>query len=427
MKKMIILFGSLLLIFPVTAQELKYMRLDSCYAVAERNHPLTGNTILLDKSLEQRIKEINTAWYPQLNLNAQASWQSDVTTVDIDMPEEIPFSIDFPDVSKDQYKLSADISQMIWDGGRLKAGKEAEKTAIAAEKQAVKVDLYGLRQRINDLYFHILLLQKQQDILELKKYSLRDRILELEHAVEAGVVLPENLKEMRAAMLSVKQQIIEKEADRKAARQILAELIGEEIPELAEFLIPAPDFEPTQDFARPELEYLNLQIQSLDARKSVVRKNRMPQLAAFSQLGYGRPGLNMLSDEFESFAIVGVRMSWKPWDWNRCEKQARQIGLQAARIQNQKQSLLKNWEQAALKEIENIEKFTTLLKSDEEIVSLRNDIAKSSESKLKNGQITSADYVENLNLKIQAEMNMELHQLLKAKAIVNYLTIKGNN
>jgi len=65
------------------------------------------------------IDNIKTLLFPQITINGQVTYQSDVTGLTI--PNNL-FKID--PLSKDQYKATAEIQQTLYDGGLNKKNRE---------------------------------------------------------------------------------------------------------------------------------------------------------------------------------------------------------------------------------------------------------------------------------------------------------------
>src|SRR5689334_10540852 len=85
---------------------------------ARKNYPSLKQRNLISQSAGLNVSNLNKNYLPQVSLNGQASYQSDVTKIDVDVPG---FKFDAP--AKDQYKVTADVNQLIFDGGATKNQK----------------------------------------------------------------------------------------------------------------------------------------------------------------------------------------------------------------------------------------------------------------------------------------------------------------
>ncbi|MEA3446833.1 MAG: TolC family protein [Bacteroidota bacterium] len=422
MKKLKILMLFILLSLAVQAQD--FITIDTCYNRLEKNYPTMKNPALISEAVSIKMKSLNTNYLPQLNIGGQATWQSDVTKLEIDNPM---FDFETPDISKDQYKLYAELSQVIWDGGATSVAKEIEDIAGRIEKQQIYVDLYALRQQVNALYFSVLMLQEQINVFEIQKAGIEDKLKEIRVAVENDMILPASEKELEVTKMSIEQQIYEAEQTRKTALLMLELLTGSEIPELTQFLLPACDLSLQKGIGRPEIDAFALQKQRLEVQKEMLTTQRYPQFAAFGQAGYGRPGLNMLSDDFEPFAIVGVKFSWSPWHWNNIQHKKQMLDLSVQQLNNKEEAFRQSIQTQAEQYLNDVHVNEEMMSRDEAIIGLRSDIRETKESQFVQGSITASEYLEAVNQETAAKVQQEIHRIKKSKAIIQYLTVTGKN
>ena len=149
MKKILLLF-SFFSSTALLAQQPDTINLDYCQQLAMDNYPLIKQKDLLSEASALKIKNLNTAYLPQISLNGQATYQSAVTEI----PQISPL-FDFPSMSQDQYKITLDVNQMIWDGGATAAQKKLETSNLKAEQFNTDVEIAKIKDRINLIYLHI--------------------------------------------------------------------------------------------------------------------------------------------------------------------------------------------------------------------------------------------------------------------------------
>jgi outer membrane protein TolC len=155
-KNLFILFAFV----PILTFAQQTLTLEECYALAEKNYPLAKQTALLDERTKSEIKVLEKEKLPKLDLNAQATYQSDV----IEFPLEIPNSTVEPP-NNDQYRATIDANQLIYNGGSIAAKTRLKSAELATQQQQVAVNLYTLKSRINQNYFSVLLFQEQEKLL----------------------------------------------------------------------------------------------------------------------------------------------------------------------------------------------------------------------------------------------------------------------
>ena len=395
---------------------------DYCQQTARAHYPLQRNAQLLESAADLKLKNLSSQWLPQLAINGQSTYQSDVTSLPISIP-----GMSIPEPDQDATKLTLDLSSTLYDGGAIRRQKQLEQAGLLADQQSLEVELYKLRERIDQLYFSALLLQENKKLLAMKSNEIKARIKVVESGVRNGVSLQSNADVLSAGLIELELQMLELDHGKQAAFDMLAEFLGQAIPAGSLLEIPAGEVTARpMDIRRPELKLLALQSAKLDASKALLKARTNPRLMAFGQLGYGKPGLNMLANDFDTFYVLGLRFSWTPWDWHQTQNERHWIGLQQNMVTVQQETLEQNIRILLKKDLSEISKYEALIHKDDEIIALRSRITQTFSSQLENGVVTATDYLAELNAETQARLNQQLHVIQLAKARSNYQFDSGN-
>ncbi|GET23671.1 TolC family protein [Prolixibacter denitrificans] len=412
----------ILLILPVQMAfgQVGQVTLEECYKQARENYPKLSDLDREQQMNDLKTKNLDANWLPTVNLNGQATYQSDVTSVSVSLP-----GINIPTPSKDQYKVYIDLHQNIYDGGLTKAQKEVDAANLAADQQKLEVEMYSLNDRVNQLYFGIILMQKSHKVLELKKENISERLRVLESGLKNGMVQARNVETLRAEKILTDQQIEEVDAKRMAAVKSLAVLTGLSIGGNTQFQAPVIA-QKNEEWQRPELKLYNRMENTIDKSAELISKTRNPKVFGFGQVGYGKPGLNMLKSEFSSYYLVGVGVKWNIFDWKQSRRKREVLDIQKQMVNSSRETFKQNVNMALVQSSENIQKLESLINTDQKLVSIRDKVAAQSASQLENGVITSADYVTDLNAEIQARINLESRKVQYLQAVANYNTLTGN-
>jgi len=420
MKPKILLLISVLLISTAISQET--VTLEVCNIKAMENYPLSRQNELLPESHDLRIKNLNKNFFPQMNIYGQAHYQSEVTEVPIHVP-----GINIPTVSKDQYKLYFDVNQTIYDGSTTSRQKGMEDISLKIEQKSLEVELYKLKERINQVYFSILLFKEKAKILDLHLSTLTSKLKDVESSVRNGTMLSSNQDILQAEIIKADQAIAENRISTSAGIGILHELTGLTLNDETVFLLPEVIVDPnTYINNRPEYSLFSLQQEKISASKKLTGSSLLPRLSAFGQAGYGKPGFDMLKDEFDDFYMIGARLNWKPWDWNLSRKQQEVLDLQNEIIITQKETFDKNVRIDLENKIADIRKAEELIGRDRELIELREKISKSVSSQLDHGIITSSQYLTEINAEASARLDLESHKIQLIKAKLDYQATLGN-
>jgi outer membrane protein TolC len=177
---------------------------------------------------------------------------------------------------------------------------------------------------------------------------------------------------------------------------------------------------------RPEHQLFDLKKASMEAGKELAARKRMPVLYAYGQTGYGKPGYNMLSGEWDFYYMVGAGLRWNIWDWDKSGRERQLLEQQQLILENQRSSFDKELEALRVQEAANIKQYKKSMLLEEEVLRLREEISSDAALKLENGTITATDYITELNKESISRINLAMHQVNLMKSYANYLNILGN-
>jgi len=420
MKTLKLLFFTLLLpVHLLMAQEA--VTLEQCQAWARENHPVLKQLDLYRQILDLKNENNATNFLPQVNLNGQATYQSAVTKIAIPLP-----NIKIPTVDKDQYKFYLDFKQTIWDGGLSKAKELINQAENAGNLQQTEVELYQVKEKVNQFFFTSFLIQENLKILEKKTETLAERRKILESAVNNGMVLSSELDQLLAEIIKTEQLTIELKSNNETILYALSILTGKTTGPLNNLTLPEEATVFDLPVKRPELDLFSKQNELLNANSEILQKQRNPKLFGFGQAGYGKPGLNMLNNKFDTYYLVGLGFSWNVLDWKTTSRQKQMIKLQQDIIQTKQESFVQNIDLASDQQTRQINQISELLKTDQELITIRERITKTSASKLENGTITMADYLQDLNAETTARLMLETRKIQLKEAQIKLENIRGN-
>jgi outer membrane protein TolC len=403
------------------AQDTATLTLDSAYRLAQENYPLIRQKNLVRQTAALTIENIGKGYLPQLNIAGQVTYQSEVTSVPVKIP-----GIDIESPSKDQYKITAELSQLLYDGGATAAQKNVQQVNALVEEQRAEVDLYKVKDRINQLYLGILLLDEQIKQVELIKNDIRLGIKRVEAQVQNGTAFRSNQLMLEAELLKNDQRTIELRANRKGLVDVLSLFINRPLPENVKLETPSPEPEMRSVVNRPELQLFHYQDSLLQTQRELVNAKNRPRTSLFVQGGYGRPGLNMLKNEFDLFYIAGLRLNWSLGNLYTSKREKEILSVNQRMIDVQKDVFLLNTHTQLKQQEAELEKLQQLIESDEKIIGIRAQVKEAANAQLANGVITANDFLREVNAEDQARQSLIAHRLQLLQARINYQTIAGN-
>lgn len=415
MKRLLIVFIGL---FTSVMFSQQIMTLQECYNLAIVNYPLAKQSELLEVQNRLEKEVVSNAKRPQLSFDAQATYQSDV----IEVP--IPNSNIEP-LNKDQYRATLSVKQLIYNGGATDASLAVKSSQLKTKQKQVEVNLYQLKQKINQLYFSILLSQETHLLLKAKQEQLQAKLSEVTSGIKYGVILPSSDKVLEAELLKINQQLTEVESNKLSLIETLADIIGQPLNASVHFQNTLVETASTTELNRPELELFQLKKDEIESNEDLITKQNAPKLLGFATGGYGNPGLNMLDNSFQAFYTVGVKLNWNVFDWNSNKKLRESLSINKDIIDTETETFKLNTNTELNQQQKEIEKIEAFIASDLEIIDLRKEVLKSADSQLKNGVITSSAYITELTNLYEDENTLIKHKIQLQLAKANYNVIKG--
>lgn len=397
-----------------SAQE-KPLTLEECYQLARDNYPAIKKMDLVARTAEYDLQNAGKRYLPQLNFSGQATYQSQTISFS-DALGSLPAGITLPSVSKDQYRIQAEISQLLYDGGSTQNQKELIQASRELQEQNLETSLYAINSRINHIFFSALLMDAQLKQNELNKANLHTQIQKTEAALENGVAFRSNLDELKAEIINIEMGGTEFRSGRLACLKMLSLFTGKELPESAILAVPETELV-FSGLNRPELRAFDLQKSIYDVQRKDLKPAYLPQVSAFFQGAYGRPTLNIIENAFGPWFVTGIRLNWSLGSLYTLSNRKNALLLHQRAVEADRETFLFNTRLDVTQQDENIKKYRELIRQDEEAIALRASVARSAEAQLNNGVITTHEYLQKVNAEHLARQNKILHgiQLLQAQ------------
>ena len=407
------LLGLALLPLMLVAQSL-----EECQRAAEQNYPLIRQYDLIEKTTDLTVSNIMKGWLPQVSASAQATYQSDVAS----FPDEMQalynqIGLEMKGLKKDQYRVGIDINQTVYDGGAM-----SSQAAIAREQGRVQaaqneVNLYQVRQRVNEIYFALLLLEDQirlnGDLQELLAGSEK----KLASMEKGGIAAVSDYQNVKAERLNVVQQGVNLASQQRMLCTMLSTLCGIEVNDVQK----PPVVEIGTGNNRPEMRLFDSQLRLADAQEKALNAALLPKLGVFAQGFYGYPGYNMFEDmmrhEMSLNGMVGARLTWNIGALYTRKNDKAKLQLQRELTESNRDAFLFNSNLEQLQLTEEIARYRQLMADDDEIISLRSSVRKAAESKLSHGIIDVNDLVREINQENAAKVQRSMHEIQMLKKI----------
>lgn len=388
--------------------------LEECQRKTQDNYPLVRQYDLIEKTKEYNLENVAKGYLPQFALSAKASYQSDVT----ELPIKIP-GVAIKGMPKDQYQVMVELQQNIWDGGAIKMQKKRAVAEAEVEKEKLNVDMYALNDRVNDLYFGILLLDEQLSQNSLLQDELERNFRQIGSFFENGIANQADLDAVKVEQLNARQKRIELSFFREAYLKMLSLLIGEQLsPEtILEKPVPEKVVNVTSEIRRPELSLFDAQATGLNVQEKSLNVRHLPRFGLFVQGAYGNPGLNMLKNEFSPYYIAGARLSWNFGSLYTLKNDRRLIENKRQQLGNNRDVFLFNTRLQVTQQDQAVRSVEKQMQDDDEIIRLRANIRRSVEAKVANGTLTVTEMLRELTNESLARQAKAMHEIQRLQGI----------
>jgi outer membrane protein TolC len=403
------------------------LHLPALQTAAVGRDPRARQLALLAAQTELRLRSIDAERLPALGVAGQGQYQSDVARI----PFQLPGGIRPPSPPHDTYDARLEAQQRLLDPA-LGARRGVERAQLAESQARVRTTLYALRQSVNDAFFTAARLQSQRADVETSITDLEAQLVVAGRRVRAGAALPSDTAALRAELLRRRQVLAEIDANRIAALTVLGELTGRrvasdvvlELPDLATHTVAAGD-SVDRLRGRPEYEQFARARELVEQQERVLAARDKPRVSAFGRAGYGRPGLNPLNDRFDSYWLAGVQLQWTPWTWGTTRREREVLALQRQVVATEESAFGEAVRRAVAQDLATIDRLEAAVSSDEQIIELRERIARETRLRFQEGVVTSAEYVDRQTDVLDARLVRAAHRVELAHARARFLTTVG--
>lgn len=380
--------------------------LDECRSLARANYPLIKRFSLVEQSRSLSVSNASKAWLPQVSLSARASYQSDVTRIPVDIP-----GVDISPMSKDQYDVSVHVSQQIYDGGSVSSSKRLADALSDVEREKVNVAIYDVYERVDQLYFGILLLDEQIRQVRLLQDDLSLSSKSVSGMLRGGVASQTDLDAVKVEQVKARQSETSLLTSRATYLKMLSTFIGKPLADSVSLVRPDEADVSVVVNNRPELSLYNAQNRLLDQQRNVLDTYLRPRVGLFLQGGYGNPALNMLKNKFEAYYKVGATLTWNFGNLYTRANDKRKIDTDRLGIEAEREAFLFNTGLQSELQRGNIESLRRQISQDDEIITLRERIRSKADVKVANGTETVNEMLRDINAVSEARLTKAFHEI----------------
>lgn len=391
------------------------LTLEHCQQLAQENYPLIKKYGLIDKALEIELSDINKSWLPSVSAYGQGTIQNVVPAFPAALEDVLAqMGKEVRGIGKFQYKIGVDVSQTIWDGGASKAQQEIIRSQEAVQKSGLEVEMYALRQKVDNVYFSILLTEEQIKQANQTLELLNANLELLRSMLKNGTAMSCDVDMVQAQMLTLKQSISQAESAVKSYRTLLSLYVGEDVA-TQQLVLPSAELPASMTSERPELKLFESRLNALETSQLMIDVSLMPKVGFFAQAYYGYPGFDyfksMMNRNLSFNIMAGVRVSWNIDPLYTKKNKLAKTALEVDNINIEQKTFLFNSRLQTESQLENLEGLKKVMRDDAQIIELRGNVRKAAESQLRNGIIDATALLSKITDENLAKLNAKFHEI----------------
>lgn len=421
-KKLLTSFFILLILSSAGIASPDTLTLEQAYKLAKNNFPLLKKKMHYEKSLQLKLRNLDTRRLPDLKTIGSATYQSDVVSFPFSIPGTEPL-----DLPHERFQLYLDVNQIIYDGGFTVSQKHLVEQESRINNQQLEVDLQKLKEQVLNIYFSIRIFKMSEEILKNSKDLLLQKQQILNSSYKGGIINEAAVLKLDAEILQLDQRIEETSAQLVIYLETLSILTGSEISPTTQFISADIDIPASNPINRPELELLS-EKQELQAGLMKLEDIKFrPKISAFGQAGLGYPNpFNLFDNSFSPYYLVGARLSWNFWSWGNKKREKEILHINSELMEAEKENLEQSFHIQLQNYLKKKEELELKVNRDTELVDARERIRNITSTQLDAGIIGSGEYIEAVHQEEEARLKLEMHKIQLILAKANYLNQQGN-
>jgi len=265
-----------------------------------------------------------------------------------------PVSSDIPpgtvvlSAPNDNFDLKMSLVQPLYSGGLLSNTVKMEAMRAAAEKDLTRLKKIELAGKVRSSYLNYLLFCNKRDSLSFFLSGLNLHLRKVENLYAEELVKKSDLLETRSKADEIRLSLLDLEQWIAAEAVNFNSLCGYDPQEI--------DFKPETrnesfDSAReyflaghPLLRSLAERARIIQIQKKSISGAYLPQLSAFAELHYGRPGQNFFNDQWTLYVQGGLSVAMPVFNWNKGGRDRELLDIAARKLENQRADFIRESE-----------------------------------------------------------------------------------
>ena len=411
------LFCALCLSGTLSLAQAQSLTLDRCLQMAKENYPAIRQYGILDRSLGYDLANAAKAWLPQVSVSAGGYGFTDIINGD---SKASMMGIDMNNLVAN---ASVTVKQTIYDGGKTALKRRMAEAESDVESRQLDVTMDDVCDRVEQIYFSILLLDEQLRQNATLQQDLSVSMKTVEDMMQGGVANQSDRDVLRVEQLKATQQHDQLAASRTAYLRMLGKFIDSPLTEEALLAKPADIYNVSRDASRrPEMMLFASQEKMLDVQRKKLDADLRPTVGFMGMGAYHTKVSDLVNN---GMLLGGVSLSWNIGALYTRKNDMRKLDEQRQRISVQRETFLFNNTLQQEQTDGAVEALRRQLANDDEIVALRESIRLASGKKVEMGTMSVNDLVRDINAVAMARAQKAGHEVQLLQQVYRLRRLKN--
>jgi len=380
------------------------------------------NTDLKNHTLESRVLKVDhqlksVERYFKLALSGHYLYRSETVNIKLDDFELAPgTTVPGPEISggvNHNVDLKLTISQPLFTGNALSGMIRISERNQSLHRRSRRLLELMLAGRVKTVYFNCRMLESQMQSLNTLGEKIDNHLKKLEDLYNEGLVRKSNILETRIKKKEISLSAIEVENSLNSLKTAFTELTGSAVTDIENnHTETLPGEDKSMDIFlnnNPRLKMISDRVNLIEIQKSIIRGRDLPQVGLFGEFHYGVPGINFLSDKWDTYYQAGIEVKLNLFNWGRSAKKNRINDYNILKLKNREEEIIRKTELLLSDLFFRVRNLTERMNTYSEMITLAEEESELKRVMFEENLISNIEYVDTL-------LNVENLKSLKRKA-----------
>lgn len=311
------------------------MDLDTCLARATDHAPRLAESLAVEAQAAAASDEADARRRPTVGLGATYRYTSEVMEQTFGVGP-ISRTLTFGDGHTADLNLG--VTTPVFTGGELSGQARAAAVGVEAAALRTQATALDITRDVRIAFYATLGRDEQANASRLAVERLHRHVEEIAAAARAGAMSEESRLRALERLRQAEQRELRAAAARDSAAVVLGRLVGRPdraitpVGDLGASLLSGHDVSAGHVAERPDLAALAREEERQALLAQALRGRLWPRVGADLRAHYGRPGVDLIANDWTPYATAAVSLDWPLWDSGARTSAASQAAARARQI-----------------------------------------------------------------------------------------------